>query len=850
LVEPDLDWIVMKAIDKDRARRYETANGLSLDIQRFLASQPVEAAAPSVTYRMRKFVHRNRGAVAAGSVVAVSVLAGCFISVWQAVRATAANQSLKIERDAKATLADHNARLADENQARGEQVSATLSRTRVALAERQWHFGNVANARKLLDACPPHHRLWDWHTLRLLCTDTSLVFQSDVEFSRVGRLKVVLSPDGTTVAYADKKGILLRKADGTDAGLFLEGPPGMIEEIAFSPDGRRIACVANHGFSARIRMWKLDKAATPIDVAGTKQGANADAPSSGTGFHLRFSDDGRELVCAGSGAIHVWDLDANRLKTKFDHDTLDIQEVMLTPDGSAIVAGCAIQASAEEEMERVKGSKPATRSPARIAFLDRETGGILREIVLEETHLRGIAFSPDGKQAAFPASRDDVQLWNLDEGALVETLRGHQQGVNAIAFSADGRKLVTAGRDKAVKIWDLAGRSEIRSLTGHHSAITGVSFQAADGRIASISDEGEVRIWGPFGSGKQEGGERSHQGASEDGTRSYQFTFAHDYGLIDLSVWRTADPEASRITLAVPSETLPGRALDFQLSPDGAIAAVSLANIDMEAPDELATRIVLFDAATGKVLRSLRADLSDRPEIAMDPMTWALARTMPYGAMRFSPDSSSIAAACLVFASAWDVSTGRMVMRVELPDRSEAAAFAWHPDPATRGLACGSSNGGVFELKLNSPDIIRRFPETGTQAPAGPVNAERSLTLRICDLSYSPAGDRLASAAMDGRVLLWSCADGALEHDLTGHAGGVERVRFSKPLGLRLLTESADGTARFWDTGSGDEIVSLARRNLDGAILRQALDASAKVEAGPQARHLGMPSKNRESNPP
>jgi WD40 repeat protein len=402
--------------------------------------------------------------------------------------------------------------------------------------------------------------------------------------------------------------------------------------------------------------------------------------------------------------------------------------------------------------------------------------------------------------------------------------------VGAIAFSADGRRLVTAGKDKTVRIWDVQARTEIRALTGHESAISGVACHAADGRIASVSNDGEVRIWSPLGAGERKTGESGHQGANEDGSRSCQFQFDGEYGINGILLWRTADPEGSKVALAVPSEAFPGRVLNFQLSPDGMIAAVSLANIDMEAPDELTTRIVLFEAATGKALHSLRTDLSDRPEIAKDPMARALARTMPYGAMRFSPDSSSISAACLAFAVAWDVSTGRMVMRVELPDKSEAAAFAWHPDPSTRGLVCGSSKGSVFALKLDSSDIVRKFQKPETQSSAGTINAAKSLTFRINDLSFSPKGDVLASASMDGRVMLWACADGSLVHEFTGHAGGVERVRFSKPRGMRLLTESEDGTARFWDTSSGDEIVSLDRKHLDDAILMRALEAAA-VEA-------------------
>ena len=80
----ELDWIVMKALDKDRARRYETANGLAMDIRRFLDGEPVLAAPPGAGYRARKFVRRHKGAVAAAVLVAASLLAGIGAFAWQA----------------------------------------------------------------------------------------------------------------------------------------------------------------------------------------------------------------------------------------------------------------------------------------------------------------------------------------------------------------------------------------------------------------------------------------------------------------------------------------------------------------------------------------------------------------------------------------------------------------------------------------------------------------------------------------------------------------------------------------------------------------------------------------------
>src|SRR5262249_45824812 len=76
LMKGELDWLVLKALEKDRTRRYETANGLARDIQRYLADEVVEARPPSAGYRLKKFVRRNKGRVVATAALALAVLAG------------------------------------------------------------------------------------------------------------------------------------------------------------------------------------------------------------------------------------------------------------------------------------------------------------------------------------------------------------------------------------------------------------------------------------------------------------------------------------------------------------------------------------------------------------------------------------------------------------------------------------------------------------------------------------------------------------------------------------------------------------------------------------------------------
>jgi serine/threonine protein kinase/tetratricopeptide (TPR) repeat protein len=105
LVRGEIDWIVMKALEKDRGRRYETANSFARDVQRYLADEPVEACPPTAGYRVRKFVRRNKGPVLTAAAFVALLTVAAVVSIWQAVQATRAEQTARAaataEREAK-----------------------------------------------------------------------------------------------------------------------------------------------------------------------------------------------------------------------------------------------------------------------------------------------------------------------------------------------------------------------------------------------------------------------------------------------------------------------------------------------------------------------------------------------------------------------------------------------------------------------------------------------------------------------------------------------------------------------------------------------------------------------------
>jgi eukaryotic-like serine/threonine-protein kinase len=106
LVRGELDWIVMKALEKDRRRRYETASGLADDVRRHLNDEPVMAGRPSSFYRLRKLARRNRAGMATAAIVAAALVVGAAVATWQAVRATRAEsnalKALKEKENARA----------------------------------------------------------------------------------------------------------------------------------------------------------------------------------------------------------------------------------------------------------------------------------------------------------------------------------------------------------------------------------------------------------------------------------------------------------------------------------------------------------------------------------------------------------------------------------------------------------------------------------------------------------------------------------------------------------------------------------------------------------------------------
>jgi hypothetical protein len=264
----DLDWITMKALEKDRTRRYETANAFAADVLRYLNDEPVEASPPSTIYLLRKFAKKNRGPVIVGAVVVAILVVGIAGTTLGLFRARQAEQAVTRERDAKEEQrrnAEQAQRLAEEQRKRADEQSAKVMRQSYSMglqaAHRAIEAGELDIARAILRNAPESLRGWEWEYL---------LAESDVSLGRVslpaGTTIRAGAPNGT-YALLEHKGApngpfsLMRSIDGDITDKITLPKLERILDVVMSADANRIAFLGvnrsdqRHRSASTLYVW-------------------------------------------------------------------------------------------------------------------------------------------------------------------------------------------------------------------------------------------------------------------------------------------------------------------------------------------------------------------------------------------------------------------------------------------------------------------------------------------------------------------------------------------------------------------------------------------------------------------
>jgi WD40 repeat protein len=550
---------------------------------------------------------------------------------------------------------------------------------------------------------------------------------------------VAFSPDGKRLATSS--GDHTAKVWDTESGkelLTLRGHSETVSGVAFSPDGKRLA---TSSFDQTARIWDVGTGKEVLTLRGHWSLV----------YGVAYSPDGKHLATASLDTAKVWDAESGK--------------ELLTLRGSANSVAFSPD-----------GKRLATASDDHTAKVwDAETGKELLTLRGSSRPVEVVAFSPDGKRLATTNEDDTAKVWDAKVGKELLTLRGHLANVRSVAFSPDGKRLATSSGDHTAKVWDAETGKELLTLRGSSRPVEGVAFSPDGKRLATAGDDNTAKIW-DVETGKDSLILRGHSGAiyrvvySTDGQRLATACF----GDKTAKIWDTESGK-ELLTLRGHSEGVTGVAF----SPDG--KRLATASYDNTAK--------VWDAKTGKELLTLRGSSS------------------PVEGVAFSPDGKRLAIASYGGTKVWDAETGRELLT--LGGHSEGVTgVAFSPDGKRLATADNHGTATVWDA------------ETGEE-----LQTLRGNSGNVRGVAFSPDSKRLATADENGTVKVWDAETGKDLLTQRGHSNAVTGVAFS-PDGKRLATASWDNTAKVWDAESGKELLTL--RAHSGAVYGVAFSPDGK----------------------
>ncbi|MBI3415480.1 MAG: protein kinase [Verrucomicrobia bacterium] len=789
LLRGDVDWIVMKCLEKDRTRRYETANGLAADLKRYLNNEPVTARPPSVAYRFQKAFRRNKLAFAAAVAIFAALAVGLSFSTWSFYRERHARAEAErarasaVEEKHKATAAEANAveqqHVAQKEQRKAEQSELETRRNLYAAdmqaAYRAFYEGNLAHTHELLEPYWPTNR------------DGSRANEAHSPKSEIGRTSLTSAPTAATDIRDWEWRYLWHATKPDDATILGEfgGLGGMSGAVAFLPDGRQLAAIDELG---HVKVWEV---LSQREVFSTNLWSGtcellADSPRDGL-----FA-----FVMPGGTEIKIWDVVMRRFLAQIPLED-KITGLAITPDGRTLASVAKNQL--------IVWNLTTGKETRRVTPLPPEKAGLLQ--------FGYLSFSPDGRTLGLGLENGELLLWDFVNGSQIFLFQAHAEmalikgAFTDVRFSADGKRVATAGVDHSIRLWEISTQQRIASFTNQMEPAWSTQFSPDGQTLASAGGDGTIRTW-DVASEQELSRLYNHPGLpvalrySPDGRK-----LASIDSLGRVKLWSTTPK-----TRDVVRKKLPPATNGLWFWPDQKLCGVWNTNgfTSLLDPDTLQEihRVPKDDtvgfgnywvASRGKLPAytkrnqiQLRAFPLGSTESSEDIAELELQRDYPLYRLRLSLDGRFLAASDPTKAVLYDVTSHRELKRIEKRGYERVAEFS----PDSRWVVVASSD-GCLAWNTDTTEA-RQF--------ARPAQGGWPY------LAFAPDNKRFATSWSGGTVQLWSLDESQPLATFSPGLSAMFCVAFSSA-GTRLAGGSQSGTIVLWDLDTKREVARLKDLN-------------------------------------
>jgi WD40 repeat protein/serine/threonine protein kinase len=842
-VPRDLETVVLKAIARDPAHRYQTPAEMAEDLKRFVEDRPVKARRVSEGERLWRWCRRNPGIAVLGGVltlvlVLVTVASLLIAGYFNRLRWAESEQRQRAELETQ--RADDEARRVSEgervarNLAHAEGEASKLARQetqraeaekkraeeqlkraewliyvgKLSLAQNDFEAGNGGFAFQYLDECQWNLRGWEHRYLwsRINARQTFRGHTGPV-------WSVAFSPDGKRILTGGQDTTArVWDVDKSRELLVLRGHSTPVRGVAFSPDGNRIVTGAGApGKPGEAKVWD----------AGTGKKLLALAGLSDEVWGVAFSPDGKRIVTgAGNrsghpGEVKMWDAGTGKELLALTKLATCVSSVAFSPDGKRILTGDwgsaakLWDAATGQELLALKGhtfkvwsvafspdgkrivTGAGNRSghPGEVKMWDAGTGKELLALTKLATCVSSVAFSPDGKRILTGGWGSAAKLWDAATGQELFTLKGNAGELSSVVFSPDGKRIVTAGEDGTVRVWNAEKGQKVLALKGHTAEILSVAFSPNGKCIFTGSRDRTARVW--------------------DTATGIELLTVNGHTAEVNCV--TFSPDGKRIVTGRQDST--ARVLDAQTGQEVLVLKGHKAQVISVAFSSDGKRIVtgsydrtakVWDAATGQELLALKGLASWVPQLdfyrgyrarqVLEQLAVKGHTSWVWG-VAFSPDGKRIVTASEDrTVRVWDARTGQ-----EIHTLRGHTGIVW---------SVAYSPGGT-RIVSSSDDRTARVWDAATGKE---VLVLKGHTAPVFSAVFSPDGKRIVTGAGDlyrpGETKLWDAATGQEVLTIKGHTGRVRSVAFS-PDGKRIVTGSEDGTAKVWVADRAQEVLVL-----------------------------------------